>query len=62
MNRQDWRDFYRWLETASLPELRATLEKIEATLPFLKDREVRGEALRMRRAMEAEILERASRP
>lgn len=58
MNREDWRGFYRWLETASLEELREKLKKIEAILPLLKDRVVYADALKMRREIEAEILAR----
>lgn len=58
MNREDWRGFYRWLDTASLEELREKLRKIEALLAALKDRFVRADALKMRREIEAEILGR----
>ncbi|HRE08990.1 MAG TPA: hypothetical protein PKX00_25450 [Opitutaceae bacterium] len=58
MNREDWRGFYRWLETASVEELREKLQKIEAILAVLKDRSVRADALKMRRMIEADILDR----
>ncbi|MFZ1830069.1 MAG: hypothetical protein WAW42_15190 [Candidatus Competibacteraceae bacterium] len=62
MTREEWKEFYRWLETASDSELRRTLDKIEGLLSMLKDRDVQADALRMRREIEGELLSRSSRP
>jgi len=62
MTREEWKVFYRWLETASDSDLRRILDKIEGVLSLLKDRDVRSDALRMQREIEAEILSRISRP
>lgn len=61
MNRHDWRDLYQWLDTADLEEWREKLQKIEAVLPLLRDFEIRGEALKMRHEIEAELLDQLAR-
>jgi predicted transposase YbfD/YdcC len=62
MNREDWNDFYRWLDTANLEELRTKKSKIENLLEILKEPHVHGEARRMRRKIEEEILLRLLHP
>ncbi|MBK8183239.1 MAG: hypothetical protein IPK63_10250 [Candidatus Competibacteraceae bacterium] len=61
MNHSDWREFYRWLETASPEELREKDQRIEGVLKLLKDQDVRKDALRMRREIESTLLDHLSR-
>jgi len=62
MNREDWKGFYCWLDTASLAELNTRKGNIEDLLETLRDPDVRGEARRMCRKIEEEILLRLFRP
>lgn len=56
MNQQEWRDFQKWLDTASLEQLRSAQEKIEALLPQLRSIDVRREARQRLTYIEKEIL------
>ena len=56
MNREDWSAFYGWLDTVDLPELRTRHEQLNELIPILRDREVRANALRMRKEIEGLIL------
>jgi len=62
LNREDWKGFYGWLDTASLAELNIRKGNIEDLLETLRDPDVRGEARRMCRKIEEEILLRLFRP
>lgn len=62
MNREDWRAFDRWLDTASVEELHVRQGKLETLLEKLRDPDVRRDAYRMQREVEREILSRLSRP
>lgn len=61
MNREDWKAFYRWLDTASLAELQARHDTLNELIPKLRDQEVRTNAARMRKEIEGLILFYGSR-
>lgn len=55
MNKDDWKAFLYWLETASDKELETKILKIEARLLSFSDEGVRGDAQRMIKAISNEI-------
>ncbi len=46
MNRENWKNFYRWLDTANRAELNARHEELSDLIRTLRDREVRANAVR----------------
>lgn len=61
MDKDDWSGFLRWLDEASLQELRARKQRIVEVLEELRDRDVRSDARRMLRLLEAQTLAHESR-
>ena len=61
MDKDEWKSFLRWLDQANLQELRARKQRIVEVLKDIRDRDVRSDARRMARLIDAEILARKGR-
>jgi len=58
MNKTFWDDFFRWMENASIEELRVAKNKAAEELETASDPEIRSDLKRMIRYLEEEILTR----
>jgi hypothetical protein len=61
LDKDEWKSFLRWLDEAHLQELRARQQRIVDVLVEIRDRDVRSDARRMLRLIDAEILAHESR-
>ena len=59
MNKEFWKDFYKWVEAASDEELVAKKEELVQLLDQLYDPDYRGDVSRMIRDIEEEQVARA---
>ncbi|MGH8566536.1 MAG: hypothetical protein ACREXU_00595 [Gammaproteobacteria bacterium] len=59
MDREDWIDLYRWLETAKLGEIFARRDKAREVLRQLRDPDIRADVRRIIREMDWELVARA---
>jgi hypothetical protein len=63
MNKESFLEFLKWLDTASLDELRGKHREIDDILrTTLRHSDVRADAKRMLRLIEQEIMERLNAP
>lgn len=58
MDKGEAREFYRWLDTASTPELGDKLAKVQRLLLQLREPSVRADARFCQRKIEEELLAR----
>jgi hypothetical protein len=56
LDKDEWKSFLRWLDEANSQELRARKQRIVEVLMEIRDRDVRSDARRMLRLIDAEIL------
>lgn len=61
MDKDERKSFLRWLDEANLQELRARKQRIVDVLVEISDRDVRSDARRMLRLLEAQTLAHESR-
>lgn len=61
MDKDEWKGFLRWLDEAGPQELHARRQRIVEVLKDIRDRDVRSDARRMARLIDAEILARKGR-
>ena len=57
MEREEWKSFFCWLDTANCDELRARHKKLLDLLEILQDRGVRGDARRMLKFIEQSLVD-----
>ena len=59
MDREDWIDLYRWLESAKPGEIFARRAKAREVLRQLRDPDIRADVRRIVREMDRELVARA---
>jgi hypothetical protein len=57
MDKQEWKSFFAWLDSASLKELRERHQKLIELLKLLQDPAVRSDAKRMLRHIEQQWID-----
>ena len=58
MDKEEWKSFFRWLDQASAEELSRRKASIIVLVRDLHDRDVKADARRMMRLIEADLLAR----
>ncbi|MGH8591426.1 MAG: hypothetical protein ACREXX_19545 [Gammaproteobacteria bacterium] len=59
MDREDWIDLYRWLDTTTIGEIFARRDKAREVLRQLRDPDIRADVRRIIREMDRELVARA---